>query len=250
MICLKSHRHSKTGKLKSFLLSGIVFLLLSPAAHSNGTLSPANANSSKSPFQIVAETVWVDIKNQMAVTKVVQVFKNGSDSPTEASFNFPFGEKDTLVDFALFKNGQPLVPEEEQTGDSAELFASAAPPVVDSSPEPKSLILPAPIGKLAPGETLSVLLVYQSRLNQSGENFRYTFPLKPAEAKTSIGSFTFSATLQEESRIMGVKTEGYPIVVRGNGKKYRAYFWQNNLTPNRDLGLSYRVLNSSANSKN
>ncbi len=246
----KSNRHSKPSKLKFFLFSGIVSFFFASTTSANGFLVATNPGSQKPSFQIVAESVWVDIKNQTALTKVVQVFRNGSDSPIEAGFNFPLGEKDTLVDFALFKNGLPLVLEEEQTGDSGAFLTSAAPPAPDSSPEPKSLILPAPVGKLAPGETLSVLLVYQSRLNQNGENFRYTFPLKPAEAKTSIGSFAFSATLQEESRVMGVKTEGYPVVVRGNGKKFRAYFWQNNLNPNRDLGLSYRVLNPSANSRN
>jgi hypothetical protein len=166
-----------------------------------------------------------------------------------AAFDFRLFEKDTLVDFALFKNGQPLVPEERQTQDSAGIPAATNAAASDAAPLPVPPVFPASTGMVAPGETLSVLLVYQGALHQSGENFRYAFPLG-LPPKTKIGSFAFFATLQEQSRILGVKAEGYPIVVRGNGKKFRAYFWQNNLTPNRDLGLTYRLLNAAANSKN
>jgi len=196
------------------------------------------ADSPQPRLEILAETVWVNVKNRAALTKVLLVLRNPADSAVSTDFHFPLTEKDTLVDFGVSRSSEPIilaVPDSSQPTAARTAFTETA----DSTSEDST----SPSVRLAPGETVSVLLVYQTVPDSSGNRFRYVFPLKESfQAKGIIGSFAFFADIEEKNRIMEVKTEGYPIVVRGNGPKLRAYFWQNNFSPNKDIGFSYRVM--------
>jgi|GEM_PF-3680569 len=186
-------------------------------------------------LEILAETVWVNVKNRQAVTKVFLAVKNPGHNLLATGFHFPLTEKDTLVDFGVSRRSGLAV---SSTTDSAPpLAASGNLPEANDSVSVDSFI---PGFQLAPGETATVLLVYQTALgdNQS----RYVFPLKDSfKTKGGIRSFAFYADLEEKTRIMEVKTENYPIVVRGNGPKRQIYFYQNYLRPKADIGFSYRA---------
>ncbi|MCI0405401.1 MAG: hypothetical protein L0209_04920 [candidate division Zixibacteria bacterium] len=220
----------------AFVLFGL-FLVSSPGAFAGSP--PEGADRLNQSFnlklEILAETVWVNVKNRQAVTKVLLVVKNPDNNPLATGFRFPFTEKDTVVDFGLSRrSAKPLGS-----------MADSSPPLaaLDAFAENPDSVEPHPSGfQLAPGETAAVLLVYQTALG--GENqSRYVFPLKESfKTKGAIRSFAFLAGVEEKDRIMEVKTENYPIVVRGNGPKRRAYFYQNNLFPKADIGFSYRVL--------
>ncbi|MGE5693468.1 MAG: hypothetical protein ACM3YF_06790, partial [Candidatus Zixiibacteriota bacterium] len=60
-------------------------------------------------LEILAETVWVNVKNRQAVTKVLLAVKNPADAPLTTGFAFPFAEKDTLVDFGVSRRSGLVV---------------------------------------------------------------------------------------------------------------------------------------------
>ncbi len=206
----------------------------------NGFLVVKDRGIMPPQLELTAETVSVKIQNQSALTRVIQIFRNRSDAVLEADFQFPLSERDTLVDFGLFKNGLPVMGENSD-------------PAVDSTAkvgEVKSSLSFEPagitkrVGSIAPGESLTVLTVYQTALTSDGDEVQYAFPLSDAGRMGTIGAFVFTAGIEEENRIVRVKTEGYPIVVRGNGRRFRAYFSQEHLVPQKDIGFSYQVLKS------
>lgn len=227
---------------KKLFLTLLFLVGFASLSFANGILidKSAGAKSSKPKFDVVAETVSVTIKNQVALTKLVQVFKNSGDSSTKASFSFPLGEKDTLIDFGLFKNSQPFVkPDYDSAGGEMLLPVSMESPSSTVSP---SKGFETPVGPLAPGESLTVLLLYQSNLAGDGNTLRYLFPLQPTAGRVNaIASFVFYCSLEDQNRISEIKTEGYPLVVRGNGRRFKAYFSQENLRPQKNLGLFYRL---------
>ncbi|MCI0331176.1 MAG: hypothetical protein L0196_09595 [candidate division Zixibacteria bacterium] len=189
-------------------------------------------------LEILAETVRVTVKNRLAITKILLVLRNPAPSALATGFHFPFTKKDTLVDFGVSRKSVPLISE----------ISDSAPPLATldafvESPDSASADSQSFLARLAPGETVSVLLVYQTAPGNGDENrLRYVFPLKESfQTKGAIGSFAFYADIEEKSRIMEVRTESYPIVVRGNGSKRQAYFYQNNLRPKADVGFSYRL---------
>lgn len=197
----------------------------------------AFADSPQPGWEILAETVWVNVKNQVAITKVLQILRNPTGSDIQADFNFPLSEKDTLVDFGVSRKNDSII---SGASDSSQ---PAAPAAFTETADSASGDSQAFLVRLAPGEIVSVLLVYQTGPDTSGNRFRYVFPLKESfQTKGAIGSFAFYADIEEKDRVMEVKTEGYSIVVRGNGPKLRAYFWQNNLLPKSNIGFSYRVM--------
>lgn len=189
-------------------------------------------------MEIVAETVRVSVKNGAVVTKVLQVLRNPADTPVHAALKLPLSDKDTLVDLGVIRRSDSITPASHSSRPPVPL--TAAPESADSastdSSDSSSL-------RLAPGEVLSVFWAYQTALDGKDGNFRYLFPLRESwlTGKT-IGSFAFFADIQEQTRIMEVRTEGYPIVVRGNGPKRQAYFWQDYFLPKKDIGFSYRLL--------
>jgi len=189
-------------------------------------------------LELTAETVSVKIQNQSALTRVVQVFRNRSDSAYEVSFRFPLSERDTLGDYGLFKNGLPVMEENSDAASDSTVKVDE----VKSSLSFESAGITTAVGPIAAGESLIVLTVYQTALTSNGGEVRYVFPLNEAGRMGAIGSFVFNAAIEEENRILRVKTAGYPIVVRGNGRRFRAYFSQENLLPQKELGLSYQLL--------
>ncbi len=226
---------------KILLLVALFFVSDTRASADSSRVSPVT----QTVLKIIAETVRVNIKNQAALTKVLQVLHNPADSAVSTDFHFPFAEKGTPVDYGVSRRSEPII---SGTSDSSRL--TAGPAAFTETSDSASADSQPSLVRLAPGETVSVFLVYQTAPDTSGNRFRYVFPLKESfQAKGAIGSFAFYADIEEKNRVMEVKTEGYPIVVRGNGPKLRAYFWQNNLFPKSNIGFSYRVMKKKPESK-
>ncbi|MGH8004662.1 MAG: hypothetical protein ACRECJ_08065 [Limisphaerales bacterium] len=215
-----------------------LLLILNPRAFADSL--PPSANQIAQPLhpelEILAETVWVNVKNRQAVTKVLLVLKNPADSVVATGFRLPLTKKDTLVDFGVSRRTRSV-----NSGDAGSSSLRAALSDFAESSDSAFADSQASFVTLPPGETATILLVYQTALG--GENHsRYVFPLKESfQTKGPIRSFAFLADVEEKERIMEVKTENYPIVVRGNGSKRQIYFYQNNLRPKTDIGFSYRA---------
>ncbi len=219
--------------VKKILLLACLFFASNTKTSADSSPAPANLQ-----LEILAETVWVNVKNRAAITKVFLILRNPAELAVATGFHFPLTGKDTLVDFGVSRRSQTAL---SNPTDSSPPLAALA--VLAESSDSASADSQLSGFRLAPGETLSVLLVYQTASDTSGNRFRYVFPLKESfQTKGAIGSFAFFADIEEKARVMEVKTEGYPIVVRGNGPKLRAYFWQNNLLPKSNIGFSYRVM--------
>ncbi len=188
-------------------------------------------------LEILAETVRVNVKNGAAITKVFLVLRNPDESVVATGFFFPLTDKDTLVDFGVSRRSEAaLSSRADSSPPLAALGAFAESPDSAFADSQTSLV------RLAAGETASVMLVYQTAPGGDENSFRYVFPLKEGfKTKGAIRSFAFLADIDEKTRIMEVKTANYPIVVRGNGTKRQAYFYQNNLVPKADIGFSYRA---------
>lgn len=222
----------------AFFLFGLL-LVFNPGVFADSL--PVSTNPATQPLhpkmEILAETVWVNVKNRVVITKVLLVVKNPTDLAVATSFRFPLTKKDTLIDFGVSRRNDSIISE---AFDSSQ---PAAPATFTETADSASGDSQPSLVRLASGETVSVLLVYQTAPDSSGNRFRYVFPLKESfQTKGAIGSFAFYADIEEKDRVMEVKTEGYPIVVRGGDRKLRAYFWQNNLSPKKDIGFSYRLM--------
>ncbi len=228
----------KTIKRVFTLISWLLVLHTDGFADSSPALSGQVTQPANPLLDILAETVWVNVKNQAALTKVLLVLRNPADSAVLLGFNSLLSEKDTLVDFGISRRSDSII-----LGASDSSQPEALPVGFPGTDDSASVNPQSSLVRLTPKETVSVLLVYQTVPDSGGNRFRYVFPLKESlQTKGAIRSFAFFADIQEKSRIMEVKTEGYPIVVRGNGPKLRAYFWQNNLRPKADIGFSYRLM--------
>lgn len=225
---------------KIFLLAGF----LSASANASADTSAVSIRRvpvTQPALKVLAETVRVNVKNQAALTKVLQVLHNPADSSVLTDFHFPFAEKDTLVDFGVSRWSDSMI---------LGAFDSSQPAALTDAADTASANPQFPLVRLAPGETVSVMLLYQTAPDTTGNRFHYVFPLKESfQTKGTISSFAFFADIEEKERVMEVKTEGYPIVVRGNGPKLRAYFWQNNLLPKNNIGFSYRLMRKKPESK-
>ena len=223
--------------VKVLLLAGLLSTF-SPSAFAESPPEDTNKMTQQlhPELEILAETVWVNVKNRQAVTKVFLAVKNPGHNLLATGFHFPLTEKDTLVDFGVSRRSGLAV---SSTTDSAPpLAALGSLPEANDSVSVDSFI---PGFQLAPGETATVLLVYQTALGGKNQSC-YVFPLKESfQTKGGIRSFAFLADVEEKNRILEVKTENYPIVVRGNGPRRQIYFYQNHLRPKTDIGFSYRA---------
>jgi hypothetical protein len=90
-------------RLIAALMALVAWLLVTPA-EATGLLIPGDA--SLGPLAIRSHRVNVEIRERVAETRVVQVFRNHTDRVLEATYIFPIPAGASVSGFAMMVNGQ------------------------------------------------------------------------------------------------------------------------------------------------
>src|SRR5438105_7469564 len=100
------HRNSCSTRICAGLLALASSFLAPDWALGHGLLIPED--KSLPPLGMLSHSVSIAIQDQVAVTRVEQVFRNHTDRPLEATYVFPVPKGASIRQFSMWMDGKEV----------------------------------------------------------------------------------------------------------------------------------------------
>ncbi|MBN2577249.1 MAG: VWA domain-containing protein [Deltaproteobacteria bacterium] len=214
-----------------------------------GTLSAKVPGSSKPlPFHILAEDVQVRIQDNMAVTRVEQVFRNPTSQVVEAEYRFPIPENAVLTGYDMEINGRMVKGEivERERGRKIlkkvidEYLWRIRDPALtewESGSTFKTRIFP-----VKPREQKRIVLSHLMPLPGAGGEYRYVLPVAMgATDSPTIPKFRIQATVAASTGVPKVTVPIYAARLTPEDRAVRVDFAADAWKPLVDFAMTIRA---------
>ncbi len=197
------------------------------------------------PLSIKYHHVDVDIDNQVATTKVDQVFINENDRDLEGIYIFPIPEGASISEFAMYVDGERVESEILERKKARKIYED----IVRRMKDPalleymgrgafKASIYPIP----ARGEK-RIQLEYSEVLKYDAGLLKYVYPLNTEKFSAKpIPSVSVSVNIKSKEAIKSVYSPSHDVDVHRDGDhKAKLGYEVSNAKPDRDLVVYYTV---------
>jgi len=205
---------------------------------------PGPGNPSKQPLAVKYHRVSVAIEDQVATTRIDQVFRNNYDADLEGTYIFPLPESSAITAFSLWIDGEKVSGEVMDSDKARRIYEE----IVRQMRDPglleyvgrnmfRARVYPVP----RRGET-RIELEYTETLKYNAGIIRYVYPLDTERfSPDPIEEVTISAEVSSSVPIKTVYSPSHEIDTRID--RYRAVAgYENSLVkPERDFVLYYTV---------
>ncbi len=203
------------------------------------------------PLRIRLHQVETAIDNQVAVTKVVQIFQNEHAAQLEAIYVFPTPAEATIIDFAMTVNGKVMHGELLERNQARQVYER----IVARAKDPGLL---EQIGKnvfrlrvfpVMPSSEQRVELTYVERISydQGRCTWRYPVRVPGAAAATRADVFSINAQIRSAIPIVDVASASHSFVsALGAGGDATAEFRGEHELLDRDVELAYMLARPSS----
>lgn len=231
--------------VRSIALAGLIVVCLGTAASpslASGLLVPRGGGN---PLEIVSHVVDATIDDQIARTRVTQVFRNPSNRTLEATYLFTLPEGAAASDFAMWTGGQRrravLASREEARRIYESVVATRRDPGLVEQLGPRTFRMR--VFPILPGADQKVELVYDQKLAIENGTCRYEYPLRTDRAPASQvkRDFTLNVHVRSAVPIETVYSPTHDVMTsrRGPGDVIVG-FEQQCATLDKDLLLYYK----------
>jgi Ca-activated chloride channel family protein len=218
-------------------------LLWAAPVHAHGLLIPTD--QSVPPLALVNHEVKVSFVEQVATTRVTQVFRNSTSRPLEATYIFPVPKGASVNKFSMWVNGQEVKGELVEADRATQVYTD----IVRRMKDPGLLeyvgsnllrlrVFPVP----ANGDQKLTLSFTSVGSSESGL-VEYVYPLK-ADAKSSKEpqKFSLEAVIKSREKVQNVYSPTHAVKVKPHGDhETHISFNSNSCAPDKDLQLFYSV---------
>jgi len=204
-----------------------------------GTLSARVPGGKKDlPFNILKQEVTVKIRDQIALTKVEQVFENPTKSTVEGTYKFPIPHGARMNRFDMEIKGKMMQGEIVEREKGRAIMAKVIKQFVDMMRDPalvewesgstfKTRIFP-----ITPKQKKRIVLSYVQTLDGEGGKYRYVLPVAtPGATAPVIPEMTIRAEVASASGSPVVNTPLYPSAVKAEGGKVEISFEAKEFSP-------------------
>ena len=231
----------------SIATSLFLLLLISGIAFADGFIiipSPPR-EVSFIPLSIKYHNVEVNINNQVAITKVDQVFLNENNRVLEGIYIFPIPEGASISDFAMYVDGKRISSEILERDKARSIYED----IVRRMKDPalleymdrgafKASIYPIP----AKGEK-RVQLEYTEVIKYDSGLCKYVYPLNTEKFSAKpIKSVTVSAQIKSDKAIKSIYSPSHNIdISRKDDNNAKIGYEASNVKPDKDLVLYYTI---------
>jgi Ca-activated chloride channel homolog len=189
--------------------------------------------------------VTVAINNQVAVTKVDQVFYNPNDYTVEGTYTFPLPAGAVVTDFKLWVDGQAVEGKVLDANAARDQYEQ----IVRQLRDPALLeyagrgAVMARIYPIAPQGERRIQLEYSQVLTAEQGLVEYRYPLNTEKfSQQPLESVTVDVNILSDSPIGSVYSPTHTILVdKTNPKKVEVGYEASNLTPDSDFLLYYTI---------
>jgi Ca-activated chloride channel family protein len=189
--------------------------------------------------------VSVTIEDQVAVTRVDQVFRNDNDWTVEGTYVFPLPPGAAVSRFTLWIDGEPVEGEILTREEARAIYEE----IVRSMRDPALLeyidqgAVQASVFPIPPGGKRRIQLEYTQVLTADNGLFHYRYPLNTEKFSTlPLEEVSISVHLQSGQPIRTVYSPSHEVeIVREGDYELRVSYEAFDVKPDRDFDLYYSV---------
>lgn len=217
--------------------------LLAGAASANGVMIPTD--KSLPPLGIVSQRVNVEIRDQAAVTRVEQVFRNSSSQQLEAEYIFPLPVGAGVKDFAMWVDGKRLAPEMVEAGKARQIYED----IVRRMKDPGLLehigndLWRVRVFPVMPNSRQKIELSFSQVVKRDSGVVEYVYPLKTSRTTSRVEEdFTLRAEVHSTPDLKSIYSPSHNVSVSKDGE-HRAVvgFEERGIALDRDFRLYWTV---------
>jgi Ca-activated chloride channel family protein len=225
------------------LFAALILLAAATAARA-GDLVPTDARFG--PLRVALHKVDVTVDNQIAMTRVEQVFSNDYPATLEAHYIFPVPKGASIIDFSMTVNGK-LVRGELLEKDRARSIYEG---IVRQSKDPGLLehvganLFRVRVFPILPNAQQKIEMTYVERVTYDAGSCRHVYPLLvPGGAKTTYADhFEFRWRLASAVPIKDVTCLTHPANVARQGEATAEVTYSSRqVSLSKDLEIAYRI---------
>lgn len=191
-----------------------------------------------------AESIRVDISDQVAKTYIVQTFRNDTDRNLAGTYLFPLPDDTTFSSFCLHIDGKPVEGKILEASEARQQYEAIVRQMVDPGlleyadhKTVRARIFPIP----AHG-TKKVELEYTQLLRAENGLLKYSFPLKSKGGDDPVDEVKIDMKLQSKQGLRTIWSPTHSITSsRSTDNAAKVAFLGKSMVPDRDFLLYYSV---------
>ncbi len=198
-----------------------------------------------SQLEIRYHHVTVDIHDQLAVTRVDQVFFNPNDWTVEGTYIFPLPAGAAVSNFTLWIDGQPVEGKVLPAAEARQIYQD----IVNQLRDPALLeyigrgAVQASIFPIPPGEERRVELEYSQILEIDQGLVQYIYPLNTEKFSLQpLKRFSVTVNVSSSQPVRAVYSPTHPIDIQRDGlHTFTASYEASQVLPDTDFTLYYSL---------
>jgi Ca-activated chloride channel family protein len=239
--------------LPNFLL--LIGLLLSAVpAYADGIIIPQPPICHPGPcprpipisqLAIVYHHVDVEIRDQVAVTHVDQVFRNDNDWTIEGIYVFPLPKGATVTAFTLWIDGEPVdgkvLTKEEARQTYEQIVREMRDPALLEYIDREAV--QASIFPIPPGGESRIELEYSQILEADNGLIHYRYPLNTEKFSTlPLEEVVINVDVQSPQSVRAVYSPSHQVAIDRDGShRFTVGYEEFDITPDKDFDLYYSI---------
>ncbi len=205
-------------------------------------LTPARAQLNAGVF-LQAHRVSVNIRDQLAVMTVQQVFVNSTNAPAEGEYLFPLPDEAAVSDLVLYLDGQPIKGQLLDAAQARQIYEN----IVRQRRDPVLLqyvgrrAVKLNIFPIPPNSERKVEITYSHVLRAENGVLRYDYPLKTDYVSAlPVREVSVALTAESSSPIANLYSPNAQVAItRLDEKRFRAGMELNDFRAREDFSVFY-----------
>ncbi len=194
---------------------------------------------------VETQRVTVSISQQIATTRVDQIFRNDSDFSLEGTYIFPVPENAAISDFAMWVNGERIEGELHTKEEARRIYDE----IVRQRLDPALLeyvgrdLFQASIFPIDPGDSRRVELEYRQILPIDNGLVQYVYPLSTEKFSAEpLENVAITIEVESNEAIKTIYAVNHPADISRDGVYRARVGWEAaNVLPDDDFALYYTV---------
>lgn len=208
-------------------------------------IRPVDTGICPTYLRVKNHNVSVTIENQVALTRIDQVFVNDSDATLEGTYIFPLPEDATISDFAMYVDGVRLEGRVLDRNEAREIYEG----IVRRQRDPALLeyigrgAFQARIFPIQPHTEKRVEISYAQVLKADNGLVKYVYPLSTEKfSPQPLDSVTINVDLKSAQELKAIYSPTHSVAVTRDGDFAANVSYEgNNVKPDRDFVLYFSV---------
>ena len=233
----------------NFIATVIILLLAGVVQFAEAQGIIVNLTSRRTPqlqnLRIEKHHVNVTIDNQLATTKIDQVFANPNDRQLEGTYLFPLQDEVAISDFVLYIDGKPVKAELLAKAKARSIYEG----IVRSMQDPALLeyvgtrAFQARVFPIPPNGERRIQLEYSQIIEADSGLARYTYPLRTDKfTNQPVGSLSVSVDLKSKHALKTIYSPSHEVAVnRKNDHRANISFEGTEVNVKRDFTCYYSL---------